>query len=164
MAALTTTGAGSLGWYFCSFMACLVLSRMFARKLGHFIGRFGRSWASRRKSSGEMVGAGMFALMAVSFFAVRGIQLGSAPIDEEHNVAIIAKTSPVEWAMHSDEEGYFSYRACSDFNNAGVLDPAVGYIARVAKWRQLGDCRSIRDTGLGFWFKDPQTNAYRRIQ
>jgi len=82
------------------------------------------------------------------------------PVDKEHNVAILEQLPTGEWRMHSDEEGTFVYRPCPDFNNASVI--WVGYIADYAQWRQYGWCRSIRATGLGFFYREGHNN-WRRI-
>lgn len=83
-----------------------------------------------------------------------------APIAEEHNVAILEKLDTGEWRMHSDEEGTFVYRPCPDFDNASVI--WVGYIADRAKWREYGRCKSIRDTGLGFYYREGH-NEWRKV-
>ena len=96
---------------------------------------------------------------AILVYGARHIE-ASAPIVEEHNVAVLAKVGD-EWQMHSDEEGTFMYRPCPDFDNASVI--WVGYIADRAKWKEYGRCKSIRDTGLGFWWRDGH-DEYRRVQ
>lgn len=83
------------------------------------------------------------------------------PIVEEHNVQVLSRIATNEWAMHSDEEGDFIFRGCKNFPNDTVITP--GYIARRAMWQERGECKSIRDTGLGFWWRDKQNN-YKEIR
>ena len=100
-----------------------------------------------------------------SLFVVMGLILGAArasnaPVAEEHNVAILSRLSSNEWRMRSDEEGEFVYTACLDFDNESVIQQ--GYIADAAKWREYGRCKSIRETGLGFWYRKGHDD-YRRV-
>lgn len=85
------------------------------------------------------------------------------PISEEHNVAVFRKLADGDWAMRSDESGDFAYRPCTDFSVESMLHQGTGYIAERARWEERGSCKSIRATGLGFFWRDAEYN-YRRIQ
>src|ERR1700722_196292 len=73
------------------------------------------------------------------------------PTSTEHHVAILRQTATNEWDMQDDEQGDFRYKGCDDFPNDTVIQP--GWVADHATWEERGACRSIRATGLGFWFK-----------
>lgn len=102
----------------------------------------------------------VFALLVGCALVYGASRINDAPVAEEHNVAVLASLGDNEWRMRSDEEGEFVYRACPDFDNASVI--WVGYIADRAKWKEYGKCKSIRDTGLGFYWRDGH-NEWRTI-
>ena len=77
----------------------------------------------------------------------------------EHNVKVFRQLGENEWAMQSDEQGYFVFRGCEDFPNADVI--WAGFIADKAKWEERGKCKSIRRSDLGFWWRDH--HDFRRI-
>lgn len=154
----TITAVGGWGWLFFSCLACYLAWRLWKKPLSGLLRRFN----SRQSSKGIGKYAPVwFALFCCGALVMGAMRIPAYPIDEEHNVAVKQQIADNEWSMHSDEEGDFSYRACPDFPNKDVIE--VGFIARVAKWEQRGACRSIRATGLGFWWKD-KNNQYRRIQ
>jgi hypothetical protein len=141
MAALTATAAGSLGWYFCWFMAFSVLSKMFGKKLGRFIGRLGKSLASlRRSSDGEMVAGSVFVVLVVATLTLRSLQLSNSHVYEFQNVKVLRQVAHNKWWMSKDD-GDFLYTGCDDFPNDKVIWP--GYVARKVRWQELGNCKSI---------------------
>jgi len=101
-----------------------------------------------------------FSLFVMTGLILQVARANSAPVSEQHNVAVLAKLSSNEWRMRSDEEGEFVYRACPDFDNESVI--WAGYVADRARWREYGRCKSIRDTGLGFWWRVGH-DEYRKV-
>ena len=84
-----------------------------------------------------------------------------------HNVADYGQLPDGDFAMHSDEQGDFTFRPCAmDVKNgvdvAGILAQGVGYIADRASWEERGTCKSILRADLGFHWRD-QNFDYRRI-
>jgi hypothetical protein len=81
-------------------------------------------------------------------------------VTEEHNVAVLGTIAPHLFRMHDDEQGDFRYRDCYDFPSDTIIKP--GWVAPRARWEERGECRSIRATGLGFWWEYPD-KSYREI-
>ena len=112
--------------------------------------RHGSGWA---RYWAVVFAAGCYGLLG---FAI--VREPKYEIVEEHHVKVLSQVSPNSWAMSSDEEGSFLYTGCNDFPNATVI--WAGYIADRAKWEERGECKSIRATGLGFyWERDEHYNA-----
>lgn len=78
--------------------------------------------------------------------------------ETHHNVRVETRVSGNEWWMCDDEQGCYLYTGCKDFPNERVI--WAGYVARMARWEERGDCKSIRAVGLGFfWERDAQYNV-----
>jgi hypothetical protein len=128
--------------------------------------RVNRSLRFRRRKTGEgKVSYGpvwFMAIVAMVAGLVAWRMLPKYPVVDEHNIQVLKQVGPDAWMMRSDEEGDFMYTGCGDFPNSDVI--WAGYVARHARWEERGRCKSIRDTGLGFyWLRDSNGNA-RRIQ
>ena len=103
-----------------------------------------------------------FATFCLAALLLGAKQMDSAPIVTEHNIRVISRVGDHQWYMMSDEEGGFLYAACHDFPNDTVI--WAGYIADHAIWKEYGSCKSIRDTGLGFWWKRDSNRNVERIK
>lgn len=84
------------------------------------------------------------------------------PVEVHHNLRIEKQVSDRQWWIVDDEDpDGFMYYACADFSNSDFI--VAGYLAREAKWQVKGNCNSIRDSGLGFWYVW-NSGIARRIQ
>jgi len=157
------TGDGLLGWCFCLCMVCLVLWRMYGRKLASFIAKFGKRLTFRRRSSdGEIVTAGIFVVLVLVTLGIRAAQMSNAHVYEYYHVKVLRQVAPNKWWMSKDD-GEFLYTGCPDFPNATVI--WAGYEARKARWMDFGSCKSIERADLGFWWdRDDENKNARRIQ
>lgn len=161
-----TDVVGWLGYCFTGYIAYLVIATVWKRERPKHAERWMKFLAHLRKAK-EKTNKGVATYGPIGFAAIccavmlyGAARMENAPIAEEHNVAVLASVGPDEWRMRSDEEGEFVYRACPDFDNASVI--WVGYIADRAKWREYGRCKSIRDTGLGFYWRVGH-NEWRKV-
>lgn len=149
---------GYLGWLFCGYAIFLFVSTY----LRHSRPKHARAWMrliskwSKLKDKGvariDRVWVMAVLIMSCGIFVFAFTNHPKYPIVEEHNVADYGRLTDGDWWMHSDEEGYFAFRPCGDFDVTGILTPGIGYIAPRAKWEERGSCKSIRGAGLGFWW------------
>lgn len=154
----TLVAVGWLGWYFCGYAIFLFAWTLWkharpkhARRWMHWVA----SWMKLKEKGAariERVWATSVVLLCSVIFVFAATRPPKFPIVEEHNVADYGQITGGDWWMHSDEEGYFAFRPCPDFDVDGVLKPGVGYIAPRARWEERGNCKSIRAIGLGFWW------------
>lgn len=82
------------------------------------------------------------------------------PVEEWHNVSVLAKVGDNQWWMKTatgpNSTGVM-FTACPDFPNERVI--WAGYIADKIRFEEEGKCKSIRREGLGVWWeRDPQNN------
>lgn len=86
----------------------------------------------------------------------------SPRIYEYHNVKVLSLVAINKWEIQREDGTVTLYTACEDFPNGKVI--WAGYVARVIRYEDQGDCNSIVKPGLGFyWDRDERGNA-RRIQ
>jgi hypothetical protein len=157
---------GYLGWCVCTYFASLLAWTLLSKKRPSHARRWMR-WIAhlkrfREKGTlrlSEMWAAGIFAAMCLVIMGF-GYQNVKYPVSEEHNVAVLARIGPNEWKMHDDEQGDFRYRGCDDYPNEANIKP--GWMAPRARWKEMGECRSIRGTGLAFWWEYPD-KSFRKV-
>jgi len=82
------------------------------------------------------------------------------PIETHHNVYVWSqvKGNDHSWWVSGDDLPLSKWTCCPDFN----CTPNVwsGYIAATARYEERGDCKSIRASGLGwFWKRDEFGNV-----
>lgn len=104
------------------------------------------------------IGAIWFAALAAGLLVIAANRPLPYVIETHHHVEVLRKLAYNMWEMRDNETGVFRYTGCPDFNNESVIWP--GYVADHAIWEEQGRCKSIRDTGLGFfWEHDDQGNV-----
>lgn len=74
-----------------------------------------------------------------------------------HNLQIMLRVPDTQnewWIIDDEDPDGFLYRGCNDFPNDKIIQP--GYVAKYARWREKGDCKSIRGVmntlELGFFY------------
>ncbi len=163
--------AGLLGWCagaYSAFILTWTLLKKSRPKHAQKWMNWVASWNERRRKMQGWMRANEWPISLIfSVLILSGVVYSARhqyPIVEEHNVAVYQRLSDGDWAMSSDEEGKFAYRPCSDdaINTNTMLKKGIGYIASRASWEERGDCKSIRATGLGFYWRDEHFQ-YRRI-
>ena len=100
----------------------------------------------------------LFAVVCTGIFLLAASRPLPYVRETHHHVEVLRKLAYNLWEMRDNEVGLFRYTGCADFDNSTVIWP--GYVADHAIWEERGACKSIRDTGLGFfWEHDDQGNV-----
>jgi hypothetical protein len=82
------------------------------------------------------------------------------PIETHHNVYVWSRVKGNDhaWWISADDLPLSKWTCCPDFNCAPNV--MAGYIAATAKYEERGSCKSIRASGLGwFWERDSLGNV-----
>jgi hypothetical protein len=84
------------------------------------------------------------------------------PVETHHNVYVWSQVKGVPgtwWISSEDGLPFNTWKCCPDFPCNRNIWP--GYIADTLKYEERGECKSIRASGLGVWWK---TNEYGDVK
>jgi hypothetical protein len=75
------------------------------------------------------------------------------PIETHHNVYVWSQVKGAQemWWISGDDLPFNTWKCCPDFPCDRNIRP--GYIADTLKYEERGDCKSIRASNLGIWWK-----------
>jgi hypothetical protein len=82
------------------------------------------------------------------------------PVETHHNVYVWSQVKGTQesWWVSGNDLPFSKWKCCPDFNCSAILWP--GYIATTLKYEERGVCKSIRASGLGwFWERDERGNV-----
>jgi hypothetical protein len=107
----------------------------------------------RGNSTFERIWTSAFALFCGAVLFGVAVMKPAFPVEVHHNVYVWSRIKglPQAWWIGSDDGlGFRTFNCCPDFPCERFVE--AGYVASKLAYEERGDCESIRDKGLGFWW------------